>query len=386
MAKIYLTGIFIILIVSPYFNVSADNPNFVVSGNLINETSNDSILGIKVSLHVDSLDTSTEIYTNITDDDGKFLFEDIAFSDKSIYGLSVEYSDTVYVTSVNAIGEDIFDIELKVYETTNDNSIISINNASILLTQVDGTKKTLSILEIVTISNDSKLTYIPGSGPMDLLRFGLPPKAQHLIVDTDIAGADYLQVDKGFALIASVPPGIHDLMYTYDVYYENAIFEYVKTWRYGAGNLRLVIPEGQIMLGSDFDIPVRPAEIGGRIYNVQEIKGISREHKSKIRLSNLPLPTFLEKTFKTFGDTKYEYLGPVGLLLFLFIIGSFGIYNTLKLRQRSDSWFPGSSEKQVLKDLISELEIKFQKRLISSKYYEKTKADLYHRKSYLPED
>ena len=76
-------------------------------------------------------------------------------------------------------------------------------------------------MEIIKIKNDSNYTYVPGSKPMERLRFSLPKKYQKLNVDSSLIDAQVIKVDSGFALNAYLHPGEHDLMYGYTLNYEN---------------------------------------------------------------------------------------------------------------------------------------------------------------------
>ena len=64
-------------------------------------------------------------------------------------------------------------------------------------------------------------------------------------------------------------------------------------------------------------------------------------------------------------------------------MGIWGITNTLKFRKRSNLWFPDL--KQVLEDMISELEIKHDSGNVSDDYYFSRKNDLLIRQSNINE-
>ena len=57
---------------------------------------------------------------------------------------------------------------------------------------------------------------------------------------------------------------------------------------------------------------------------------------------------------------RYEFIGPVSLAILLSVGGLYGTWRGVQIRRRSlvDSrgWFPGSDEKQVIEDMISELD------------------------------
>ena len=88
-------------------------------------------------------------------------------------------------------------------------------------------------LEIVNVVNASDRTYVPGAEPMNLLRFGLPPGAKGLQIDTSLVGADAIQVDRGFAVPANIPPGEHEVMFAYHFGYEGQSVTLDKSYLYG---------------------------------------------------------------------------------------------------------------------------------------------------------
>ena len=215
-------------------------------------------------------------------------------------------------------------------------------------------------MEMITLINESRLTYVPAGGPMDLLRFGLPGGSDQLIVDTNLPGADWIQVDRGFALIASVPPGKHEVMYVYSVPYENSFLEYEKTWRYGTGSLRVVSEEGLVDFQTDLGVDYQSVEIGGIDYRVQEAPDIQRGLKTMFRLTDLPAPTFRQSLSQGYNSMRYEFVGPVSLAILLSVGGLYGTWRVVQIRRRSlvdrRGWFPGSDERQVIEDMISELD------------------------------
>ena len=368
MRKFILSGllVFPLLFIFSYFVVhsSPEDPNITeVRGLVINGTDgSEAGKDISVGLHVSKLGSSSTMINGATKSDGSFVFTDVPIEDDALYGISVLYDGVTY-----ASGFDIYSknpVELVIYETTNSDEIVSVVNASFLFTDVDIESQKIFVMEMVSLDNNTDMTYKPGSGPMELLRFGLPDGVDQLVVDTGLRDADWIQVDRGFALIASVPPGTHELMYSYSLPYNSSAITFSKNWRYGADNFRMVAPQGIFDFRTDLGSEVINKDIGGLIYQVQEVEGIGREQMMSVDVYNLSMPSIWQKSLRYFTTARYEYSGPIALSIILLIVGVVGIWKTMMVRRRKSGWFPGSEEKQVIGDMIAEVDILFEKGLI----------------------
>jgi len=345
-------------------HAAPDDPNITeVRGLVINGTDgSEAGKDISVGLHVSKLGSSSTMINGATKSDGSFVFTDVPIEDDALYGISVLYDGVTY-----ASGFDIYSknpVELVIYETTNSDEIVSVVNASFLFTDVDIESQKIFVMEMVSLDNNTDMTYKPGSGSMELLRFGLPDGVDQLVVDTGLRDADWIQVDRGFALIASVPPGTHELMYSYSLPYDSSAITFSKNWRYGADNFRMVAPQGIFDFRTDLGSEVINKDIGGLIYQVQEVEGIGREQMMSVDVYNLSMPSIWQKSLRYFTTARYEYSGPIALSIILLIVGVAGIWKTMMVRRRKSGWFPGSEEKQVIVDMIAEVDILFGKGLI----------------------
>ena len=174
----------------------------------------DKPVGISVALHTNKLDEGVNLVQTFTGSDGSFRFTDVEVIKEALYGISVIYKGATYAIGIElAFVSD--PVEIVVYDPTSSDEVISISRASLLFTNADIAAQRVSVMEMVTLRNDSDFTYTPGDGPMELLRFGLPVGSDQLVVDTGLEQADWVQVDRGFALLASVPPGDHAVSYTH---------------------------------------------------------------------------------------------------------------------------------------------------------------------------
>ena len=163
---------------------------------------------------------------------------------------------------------------------------------------------------MASIVNDSKLSYVPGGGPMDLIRFALPQGASNLIFDTSLLGADYIQVDRGVALISSVPPGSHEVFYSYVVPYVGSTWNFSKSWRYGANNLKVLVPENLAKLQLGLIDEVKQISLAGKNYNVVEISDVGREENLSLSLSDIEELSYPSKLIVEFKSVNFQYVGP----------------------------------------------------------------------------
>ena len=267
------------------------------------------ISGQPVMLHRVGVSRLEDIST-ITDESGAFRFDEVVYDPELRYGVSVRYQDAVYGTDLDLSNGSPDHVELTVYDATHDDTIVSAVSASLLLASADGSDQTVGALEIIRLANRSDRAYVPGSGVMELLRFGLPPGATDLTLDTFLIGADYVQVDRGFALLASVPPGEHEVMFSYRFPYESEQFALSKTYRYGAEKLRILAPEEVVAISSEMLGSPEPIQIGERQYQVIEAEGLERGASVSLYLDGLPMTTAGQRISGSFRDIRFEYAAP----------------------------------------------------------------------------
>lgn len=288
-----------------------------VSGAIVNGTANSlPAFGLTVTLHRQTEGTYEES-TTTTDTKGNFRFENIPLDPESLYGVTVRYQGVVYGTDIDLRPESIPPVTVNIYETSDDQSLLSVSNSSLLIPQVDKIARDVYALEIVNVVNASDRTYVPGAEPMNLLRFGLPPGAKGLQIDTSLVGADAIQVDRGFAVPANIPPGEHEVMFAYHFGYEGESVAFDKSYLYGAKNARILVPYEIGDLSSvDFGAP-GDVEIGDKHYQLIEVSDIARQSRAKLAISSLPQATLWDRTKATASDIPYELAAPalLGLLM-----------------------------------------------------------------------
>ena len=294
-----------------------------VEGVIVNGTDGGEIAGAHaVTLHRVGADGGGDLSAE-SDADGAFRFE-FDYDPDLAYGVSVRYEGAVYGTDLDLSDGSPDPFSLTVYESTSDDSIISARSASILLAAADPSDRTVAALEIIRLVNGSDTAYVPGEGVMELLRFGLPPGASELTLDTRLIGADFIQVDRGFALLASVPPGEYDVMFSYRFPYESDEITLSKTYRYGADSLRALAAEEVLSIESAELGEPKSERIGERQYRILEAEGFTRGAAVSIRLSGLPTPDAAQRVGAGLDGIRFEYAAPAALALLMAALLAYG--------------------------------------------------------------
>ena len=273
--------------------------------------------GLPVTLHMQTAETQDSV-SALADAQGRFQFADITPDPAVTYAVSVRYQDALYGAQINLRQGSPPPITINVYEAAYDLDVIRVDSSSLLFADADRATQTIAALEIVKVVNDSDRTFVPGSqGPMSLLRFGLPPGSEALQVDTRLLGADIVQVDRGFAVLGSVPPGAHDIMFTYTFPYRGAETTIAKSFPFGANSLRVLSPQETLDIHSADIGAAQPVSIGERPYRLIEAADIERGRRISVRLSDLPRATLTDRAATTLAAVPYHYAPPAALSLFL---------------------------------------------------------------------
>ena len=291
----------------------ANQTSITVEGRVANGTSGGGDAGgLTVVLHQDS-STRHEDREAVTDSAGRFQFDGVEYDAALAYGLSVTYQGALYGVNVDLSAGSPPTVEIVVYEATSDDDALSAASASVLYASADESTRLVVVLEIIRLVNGSDRTYVPGPEPMDLVRFGLPRGAARLRLDTRLPGADFVQVDRGFALIASIPPGEHEILYTYEFPYSDQAFGYRKSFNYGADHLRVLAPVEVLRVTSGRLGGPSTTLIGQREYHLLEARGIERGASIDLLLEDLPQPGLAGRVRRQLDGVRFELAAPVAL-------------------------------------------------------------------------
>ncbi len=310
-----------------------------------------------------------EDLTTLTDDSGAFRFENIEYEPSTGYGVSVRYQEAIYGVDLDMSAGSPLPVTLTVYEATHDDTIISTGAASLLLAAADGSDQTVAALEILTLVNDSDKAYVPGSGVMELLRFGLPAGATDLSLDTRLIGADFIQVDRGFALLASVPPGEHEIMFSYRFPYGSDTVSLDKSYRYGAESLRILAPEEELTILAEGLGEPEAVTIGERKYRVLTADGLNRGDSISLVLDELPTRGPADMVGNSLSGVRFQYAAPIALSLLMVSLLVYGAIWKGASRRAPASRIGVSNERAIIFRMIADLTDTYESGDISDEEY-----------------
>ena len=340
----------------------AQEGGFVVEGRVVNGTADGgAVAGLVVTLHRHIGDRVDDLESPIGPE-GWFRFEGITHDPEMAYGVSADYQGGLYGVDLDLAAGAPEPIELTVYDGTDDEAVLSSPMVSMLIADVDHVTQTLWALEITKVVNSSDRAYVPGSEPMKLLRFGLPNGAQGLQVDSDLLGADVIQVDRGFALSASVPPGEYEIMFAYQFPYSGDRVELLKSFPYGTDQFRVLIPRVGLEVNAEGLGTPELVEVGDRLYELMTSEGVERGSRITLDLHDLPRSGFTDRLRRTASDLRMELVAPVVLALLMSGLVAFAVWRRRRaLRPATPA--PGVSasvdvegEAEALAELLSELD------------------------------
>jgi len=346
-------------------SVQAQEPSLlVVEGEIANATpGGGDVSGITVTFHMQNASVHDHS-ESLTDEDGRFRFDGITFDPTLVYGMSVKYQGALYGMDVDLSQGSPTPIAVDVYDATDSQNGLFFASESVLFASADESSRTVSTLEIIKLVNDSQLTYVPGSGPMELLRFGLPEAASDLRLETTLVGADFVQVDLGFALLASVPPGEHEIMYSYVFPYDDAEASFIRTLRNEVKQLRVLAPMEVLKLSSDRFGDPETVAIGDRPYQLLEADGLEVGEVVSFTLGGLPQPTLRDEFSGLFEGVRFEYAALVSLGLVMASLLAYSLWR--RFLPRCEGYSKGSEvrvqggERRALGQMITDLDRRFE--------------------------
>ena len=226
------------------------------------------------------------------DAQGRFVFEDVPVRDGDTYTISVDHLGVFYGTTLDRSGLSE-DIEVTVFETTRDASIIEFERQVMVLAAVDRGEQLVSVIEFVRINNPTDRTLMPDLTNIDqisFLRFALPPDPAELTVQSDLPGGDIVSIGTGFALTSPVVPGGHSIDFSYTFPFNEETLSYRQSLPQGAEIFQVLVAD----TFTDINVPslerIDPVNIQGTPYRAFEARDIPPGPGLQLEITGLPLP------------------------------------------------------------------------------------------------
>lgn len=257
---------------------------------------------------VDSLQTNT-------DGNGNFLFQNLPLDNNFNYYVSTQYSGvTYYVQNEIKLSSSHPNqtVELKIYETTSDSTLVSIVGTTMVIPQVDAVSGQIFVLEMYSLQNKGNRTFIgqPSTSTQTqstpavqttitsveptrrntTLRFYLPPGATGLTPTAGIATEDIIVTTDGIEITTPIPPGDNQIVFNYRVGYSGETLSFSKKLAYDTPTFRLFTPVAGPKAVSSQLVTGQPVQMGQQQLSTLTGQKFKANTQLNIQLNNLPLP------------------------------------------------------------------------------------------------
>ena len=320
-----------LLAIAPTALFAQPQDGFAVSGAVINGTEGGGIpAGVTVLLHRFGAGSgSVDTFEETTDADGVFRFDRVpAVSDGDSLALAVDYRETRY-TKVLSQSEIAEPVELTVYEFTRDVGVVTTTEQSIIVAGIDSATRRMAAVQLFTLENRSDTTLVPDLsappmiGQFSFLRFSLPPSATDLDVSTNLVGGEVIPVGTGFAITAPVPPGRHQVSFTFTLPYEGNEVAWRDNTLQGAESLNLLIPSEFGNIGVGGLAPSDGFSVGEVTYRVWGVEELGPGEGVSITLSGLPEPAWIDRVGNPLSEARF-WFGALPIVVGVTLAGLLG--------------------------------------------------------------
>lgn len=203
-----------------------------ISGRIINGTKHNApVVRQGVTLQVAQRDTARDLSTVKTDAHGVFTFGGLDTSKTLSYAIYTRYQGAQYYTNlIDLSSKAVQQINLTVYEATTSSAQIVAVQVTVLMRDPDPKTGLVTLAEIAQFKNLSTSTYVgsldTSQGKPNALRFALPSGARHVSLSSGFDGYHSVQVDRGFASDAALPPGPSEFAFSFEVPYTGTTYDF----------------------------------------------------------------------------------------------------------------------------------------------------------------
>jgi hypothetical protein len=285
--------------------VHAQIQTAALSGRVVNGTAGASVpAGLQVRV-VAQVGTSM-LYEQSTTvaADGAFAFSAVPLEPTALYFVTTEHQGASYTTRVDPAQPDAA-WRLTIYEATAKADALRIIENTLFIPRAEADSRELVALELVRVENTGDRTLVPDlsqAQPNGLLRFSLPRDAKDIDVQAaTLTGGNVVPVDKGFAITTPIPPGAHDLAFSYRVPYTSRMLDYTRTFPFGAQGFELLIGVGAGKASGPEIPPGREIVVDGAQYYNHVLRDIPPGGRVELSITDIPQPTFLRRVVLFFS-------------------------------------------------------------------------------------
>jgi mono/diheme cytochrome c family protein len=185
------------------FSFAVPQPNGVLSGQVINNSTNQPVGDLHLTLHVVDGEVEIETLTARTDPAGFYSFSNLPTEHSILYFVEGRYQDVPYFSEAGLFVPDSnqAELDLNVYDTTTSREAVELTRLNYLLSF---TPDTLNVVQLFMTANSGNETYVGQNG--QTLAFDLPDVATNVVFQNDSEGR-FIETDSGYIDTQPVLPG-----------------------------------------------------------------------------------------------------------------------------------------------------------------------------------
>jgi mono/diheme cytochrome c family protein len=185
------------------FSFALPQQNGVLSGQVVNGSTNQPVGDLQLTLHVVDGDVELETLTTQTDSSGSYSFADLPTEHSIFYYVEGRYQDVPYFSDMGLFvpnnNETILD--LNVYDTTSSSEAIALTRINYLMSFAPNA---LNVVQLFMLANDDNKTYVGQNG--QTLAFELPAAATNVIFQNNSEGR-FIESGNSYVDTQPVLPG-----------------------------------------------------------------------------------------------------------------------------------------------------------------------------------
>ena len=184
----------------------------------------------------------------VTDEEGRFRFEELATGESVVYAVEANYNDVRYGSDFIRIdpASGLQQIEVAVYDTSDDDSGVAIVRTNWVIDFVPGA---LNVGQIMTFGNDAERAFtgktVDGVDVPVTVAFKVPPDAINIEFRDGVLGTDYHQVGDTIYDTASLIPGAEtrQIVVSYQIPLDDDSGAMTQEYLYPTGEVNLLVSD-----------------------------------------------------------------------------------------------------------------------------------------------
>ena len=346
--------------------------NISLSGNIKNLTDLDLVQNYTIKLMATQNASSDLIEIESVNTNNLFEFKNLKIESAFTYFLIINHQEMPTVLFLQDI-DDFSNIEIEIYQRSFTPANIEVNDYSIMIPHIAPNSNTVSILGLISLTNTGNTSFMadlsdPNVSGINLLRFSLPENFQNLSVDSDLPPGNVMQIPTGFALSNPVPPGEHQILYSYSMPQNITEIPFSIRLPFGAKKFKLLVPEKSKYKMPDI-LAVDSTNVDGKKYIVFSSEEINKGEVVSVEYLEISKPTIISKSYYFIeNNTVTVVFGSISALILISLV----LFSILVNNNRKKEVIKASSviDNDKFIEKIIDLDNRFESKKINKEEYE----------------